>query len=85
MGRWKTKLVILMLFYSAGFVTAIYTLAPAPQNTSRYTTEEQKSLAFAAAKSDEFALRFNGKLHEIIGWGKEKAQLGAEMMRSQQQ
>ena len=74
-----------MLLYSAGFVTAIYTLAPAPQNKSQYTAEEQKSLAFSAVKSDEFALRFNGKLHDIIDWSKQKAQHGAEIIRSQRQ
>lgn len=70
MGGWKTKLIFLLIVYFAGFATAIYCLAPLPENKDGRPCE--KSLAYSA-KSDEFARSFNAGLHRCLDFGKAAA------------
>lgn len=67
--RWKGKLLLLLIVYFAGFATAIYCLAPVPDNQS-YSFSE-KSFAYPALKSDEFAKSFNSKMHKCIDFIKD--------------
>lgn len=42
MGRWRTKLLMTLIVYAAGFATAVYVLAPAPgqaQTSAAQTTD----------------------------------------------
>jgi hypothetical protein len=76
MGAWRRKLVFLLIVYFAGFATAIYCLAPAPDYRSANPDDE--SLAASAFKSDEFAKSFNTGMHKCLGFGKDAArQAGA--------
>jgi len=81
MRGWRIKFIFLLIVYFAGFATAIYTLAPVPENKantsanslfSRSKTAGEKSSVFSALKSDDFAKSFNSGIHKCIEFGKTK-------------
>ncbi len=69
--RWRGKLVFLLIVYFAGFATAIYTLAPVPENQANQFSEN--SLKYSALKSDEFAQSFNTGMHKCLDFSKDFA------------
>jgi hypothetical protein len=71
MRGWRVKLIFLLVVYFAGYATAIYTLAPAPQNQVNQPAE--KTLVYSTFKSDEFAKSFNAGMHKCIDFGKDAA------------
>ncbi|MHC4457284.1 MAG: hypothetical protein ACYS0I_09360 [Planctomycetota bacterium] len=79
MGGWRKKLVFLLIVYFAGFATAIYCLAPVPENQAEKSAE--KGFAHSALKSGEFAQSFNTGLHKCIDFGKTAAQHVAEFVK----
>ena len=78
MRLWKTKLIFLLIVYFAGFATAIYTLAPVPENQVHQLHE--KSLVYSALKSDEFAKSFNQGMHKCIDFSKQAARRAGEFI-----
>jgi hypothetical protein len=66
MGGWRSKFIFLLVVYFAGFVTAIYCLAPVFDGCSR----SDKGFAHSALKSDEFAKSFNVKMHKCLDYSK---------------
>lgn len=75
----RAKFVFLLIVYSAGFLTAIYCLAPAPEQTPGQAT--QRGSILGGVKSDEFARSVNSGLHKAIGLSKEAAEHAAKMIR----
>ncbi len=75
----RAKFVFLLVVYSAGFLTAVYCLAPAPDQTPGQTG--QRGFAFSALKSDELAQSVNSGMHKAIDLGKETAVRAAKMLR----
>jgi hypothetical protein len=71
MRSWRSKLVFLLIVYFAGFATAIYCLAPVPENQADKSCE--KSFTYSALKSDEFAQSFNAEMHKCIDFTREAA------------
>jgi len=71
MGTWRGKLILLLVVYFAGFATAIYTLAPTPENQAARFSE--KSFTYSALKTDEFAQSFNSGMHKCLDFSKELA------------
>ena len=71
MRTWRGKLVFLLIVYFAGFATAIYTLAPVPENQARQSRE--KSFTYSALKTDEFAQSFNTGMHKCLVFGRDFA------------
>ena len=71
MRTWRGKIVFLLIVYFAGFATAIYALAPAPENQARQSRE--KSFTYSAFKSDELAQSFNSGMHKCIDFSKDFA------------
>jgi hypothetical protein len=71
MRTWRGKLVFLLIIYFAGFATAIYTLAPVPENQTRQT--RKKTFAYSALKSDEFAKSFNTGMRKCLDFSKDVA------------
>ena len=71
MGGWRIKFVFLLVVYFAGFATAIYCLAPVPENQTCLPGE--RSFAYSMLKSDEFAQSFNAGMHKCIDFGKDAA------------
>jgi len=76
---WRTKFVFMLIVYSAGFATAIYCLAPTPEQASGQSGE--RTLADKALKSDEFARSVNSGMHKAIDFSKEAATRAAKMIR----
>lgn len=71
MGGWRMKLIFWLIVYFAGFATAVYFLAPVPESQADQTCE--KSFAYSALKSDEFAQSFNTGMHKCIDFSKAAA------------
>ena len=79
MRGWRIKFVFLLIVYFGGFATAIYTLAPVPENKAksfaasfvRSKTTGEKISVFSALKSDDFAKSFNTGIHKCIEFGKD--------------
>lgn len=69
--RWRGKIVFLLIIYFAGFATAIYTLAPVPENQASQFREN--SFKYSAVKSDEFAQSFNTGMHKCLDFSKDFA------------
>jgi hypothetical protein len=68
---WKGKLICILVIYFAGFATAIYCLAPVPEDQAVYY--DQKGFPYTAVKSDQFAKSFNVSLHKGINYTKDIA------------
>ncbi len=68
MGAWRSKLIFLLIVYFAGFATAIYCLAPVPDE--KLCQFSEKNFAYSALKSDEFAQSFNVGMHKCLNLGK---------------
>ncbi|MFA5239654.1 MAG: hypothetical protein WC476_08125 [Phycisphaerae bacterium] len=71
MGGWKSRFIFLLVVYFAGFATAIYCIAPAPDGQS--PQHSQRGFAHSALKSDEFAQSFNVKMHKYLDYSKDAA------------
>ena len=67
-GR-KSKFVLLLIVYFAGFATAIYCLAPVPDNQD--CDADSSSFSYSALKSDEFAKSFNSGMHKCLDFIKD--------------
>jgi len=76
---WRAKFVFMLVVYAAGFVTAIYCLAPTPERVPGASGEAR--LAFKTLKSEEFARNVNSGLHKAIDLSKEAAQRAAKKIR----
>jgi hypothetical protein len=68
---WRNKLIFLLVVYFAGFATAVYCLAPAPQGTGNQNGE--KDFANLTFKSEEFTMALNEGLHKLIDFSKSAA------------
>jgi len=71
MGGFRAKFIFLLVVYFAGFATAVYCLAPAPENQG--FEGGQKGFFGSALKSDEFAGSFNAAIHKCVDFGKAAA------------
>jgi hypothetical protein len=78
---WRNKLIFLLVVYFFGFATAIYCLAPVPQNRGHRIDES--SLAHSTLKSDEFAIAFNEGLHKVINFSKSAALRTADLIKKE--
>jgi hypothetical protein len=78
---WRNKLILLLVVYFFGFATAIYCLAPVPQN--KYHRTGESSFAHSALNSDEFAIAFNEGLHRVINFSKSAALRTADLIKEE--
>jgi hypothetical protein len=69
MRGWRIKFIFLLIVYFSGFATAIYCLAPAPENQSNRA--DQESFFNSALKSDDFAQSLNSGMRRCIDFGKD--------------
>jgi len=79
MGGWRSKFIFLLVVYFAGFATAIYCLAPAPD--AKACRPSEKGFAYSAVKSDEFAKSFNVGMHKCLYYGKDAAKRGSAFLK----
>ena len=69
MGRWRAKLVSTLFVYGAGFLSAIYVLAPHPKQSSG-TSKRPTSHTI---DRERLIQRVNEGLHDCVDFGKEAA------------
>jgi hypothetical protein len=73
MFGWRMRFVFLLAVYFAGFATAIYCLAPLPQDQVAMSPNCDKGFTYSAFKSDEFAKSFNAGMHKCLDYAKDAA------------
>jgi hypothetical protein len=76
---WRSKFIFVLIVYFAGFATAIYCLAPAPETPKR--AARGKSLFGPALTSDRIVASVNSGLHKCIDVGKEAAMWTAQKIK----
>jgi len=76
---WRSKLVFLLIVYFAGYATAIYTLAPVPENKN--VQHANSSFTFSALKSDKFAQSFNVEMRRCLDLAKDAAQKAGRFIK----
>jgi hypothetical protein len=78
MRNWRSKIVTLLVFYFAGFATAIYTLAPSTEKADgsgarKVSVKSSRPASEANSKSQQFAVLFNEQMHKAMGLAKDKS------------
>jgi len=76
---WRTKFIFLLIVYFAGFATAIYMLAPAPEGSTEKSFNNISSAS--AFDSQEFVKSFNAGMHKCLAFSKEAACHTAEFIK----
>ena len=76
---WRSKFVLLLIVYFAGFATAIYCLAPAPEGKT--DSKQQTAKVFAGVKSEDVARSVNSGVHKCVDFGKEAAREAAKLIK----
>jgi hypothetical protein len=79
MRGWRTKIIFVLVVYFAGFATAIYTLAPAPEN--RAGNPGGKGILSSSINSDELVQSLNSGMHKAIEAGKDAAWRTAKFLK----
>ena len=79
MRGWRIKFIFLLIVYFAGFATAIYTLAPAPDNLGGQRGET--GILNSEVKMSSFAQSLNSGMHKAIDVGKEAAWRTAKFLK----
>lgn len=79
MRGWRTKFIFLLIVYFAGFATAIYMLAPAPEGSADKSFRGTSSVS--AFNSQEFVESFNAGIHKCLAFGKVAAIHTAEFLK----
>ena len=79
MRGWRSKFIFTLLVFFAGFATAIYTLAPAPEDKA--IGHSDKNSPQAKFNSEEFVKDFNSGIHKCLEFGKEAAQRTAKLLK----
>jgi len=76
---WRTKFIFMLIVYFAGFATAIYMLAPAPDGgPNKSFSKLSPSSKF---DSEEFVKSFNAGIHKCFAFGKVAACHTAEFIK----
>ena len=78
---WKSKLIVLLFFYSAGFSTAIYIFGPQPPNSlfksgshevfNFEAFQDENLLKGYSPESEKFVKSFNAGLHKGVDISKD--------------
>jgi hypothetical protein len=76
---WRSKFVFMLVVYFAGFATAIYCLAPAPEGKN--AAPPGKGLFGPSLRSDKIVMSVNSGIHKCVDLGKETAMRAAQMIK----
>ncbi len=76
---WRSRFVSTLVVYFAGFATAIYCLAPAPELNN--SSPQGKGAFGPALRSDKIVLSVNSGIHKCIGLGKDAAMQAAQIIQ----
>jgi hypothetical protein len=83
---WKSKFILLLIVYFAGFATAVYNLAPASETGKEIKStvpanQDKKSFAMSDVKTDEFIKTLNEQMHKCMAVGKDAALKAGKFMK----
>ena len=83
LSGWRSKFILLLIIYFAGFATAIYTLAPTPESDGKATLGGfiRHSEDNSRITSKEFVESFNAGMHKCVDFGKEAACRTAKFLK----
>jgi len=76
---WRSKFVSMLVVYFAGFATAIYCLAPAPEQSQG--SPRGRGAFGPSLRSDKIILGVNSGIHKCVGLGKAAAMQAAQMIQ----
>ncbi|MBL7189928.1 MAG: hypothetical protein ISS70_26660 [Phycisphaerae bacterium] len=79
MKGWRSRFIFTLVVYLAGFATAIYTLAPAPEGKA--IEHSDKNSPQSKFNSEEFVENFNTGMHKCLEFGKEAALRTGKLLR----
>ncbi|NLK40799.1 MAG: hypothetical protein GX298_01930 [Planctomycetes bacterium] len=89
MRHWRTKLLTSIVLYGAGFMTAVYVLAPPPAQpaedrkiSERYAASEQWGLE-ADADSQNRGAALRAGMDKVIRFAEENAVKGVQAIKAQ--
>ena len=82
MFGWRSKLLLILIVYFAGFATAIYTLAPVDEKTvSSRSTKSKNIFRRGEFNSQEFAKETSVKMHRFLSFAGDKASEVSELIK----
>ncbi|MBN1806637.1 MAG: hypothetical protein JW837_15415 [Sedimentisphaerales bacterium] len=92
MRGWRTKFIFLLIVYFGGYATAIYTLAPVPENKAKVSAgssffrsikadTDEKGSFFATVKSESFKQSLNSGIQKCLEFGKDAASHTARFIK----
>ena len=79
MGRWRTKMLFSLILYGAGFVTAVYVLAPSPAAASGGTGVCERSFGVrqgteeAGFSSQDRAAQMRAGIDKAVSFAEDNA------------
>lgn len=79
MRGFRSKFIVLLIVYFLGFATAIYTLVPVEDNEA--AADSERTFAYSALKSNEFAQKFGVQLHRCVDFIKAKSCEAGEFIK----
>ena len=80
MKGWRSRFIYTLVVFFAGFATAVYTLAPAPEGKTAEQRSEKNS-PVSKFNSEEFVEGFNTGMHKCLEFGKEAATRTGKLLR----
>ena len=84
MHRWRSKLLKALIIYFAGFASAIYALAPAPdKKADGKVWQSNESSSQAASKSERLALAVNSGMRKCVSFAEEKTVVAREFVKAE--
>ena len=79
MKGWRSRFIFTLVVFFAGFATAIYTLAPAPEGKG--IEHSDKNSLESKFNSEEFVENFNTGMHKCLEFGKKAALRTGKLLR----
>ena len=88
MGQWRTKLLTSLILYSAGFITAVYVLAPPPAPTADGSGTGERYMwssgtEQAGFSSQDRAAAIRAGMDRVIRFAEENAVKGIRAAKAQ--
>ncbi len=84
MGRWRSRMLLGLTMYFAGFATAIYALAPAPESAGNSDAVAYHSRIGSElnSRSEKFAIVFNSQMRKCLSFAEEKVVEVSEVVKA---
>ena len=83
MSRWRSKLLLTLIVYFAGFATAIYALAPAEGRSVTFSSEtaEQQGPVLAGIQTDKIVHLVDAGMKKAFSFAEEKSLAACKLIK----